>query len=114
MKIKRRHSWGLIFIVWLAFFITDISLANSNKSPLFAIPIVMYKDGGSTEYYGLGYKVIKYVKLTAENGTEVIKTDFGTWFMEFSYPEDNSSRNDSSDRIPILRISRENSTKQSI
>lgn len=96
---KKRYILGLICIVWLAFFITDISLAKLNRSPIFAVPIVMYKDGGSTEYYGLGYKVIKYVKLTAENGAEVIKTDFGTWFMKFSYPKENLSHNDSFDRI---------------
>jgi hypothetical protein len=46
-----------------------------------------YKDGGSKEYYGLGYKVIKYVKLTAERGPEVVKISFGTWFMKFSRPQ---------------------------
>lgn len=74
-------------IIWLAFFITDFSLAKANKSPIFAIPVIRYKDGGSTEYYGLGYKVIKYVNLTVERGIEVEKVDLGTWFMKFSPPE---------------------------
>ncbi len=87
MKNRRKFIIGIILVIWLAFFITDFSLAKVNKSPIFAIPIVMYKDGGSTEYYGLGYKVIKYVDLTVERGTEVIKIDFGTWLMRFSPPE---------------------------
>ncbi|NLV22903.1 MAG: hypothetical protein GXY49_13145 [Syntrophomonadaceae bacterium] len=87
MTKKRKYILGLVFIVWLAFFITDFSLVKANKSPLFAVPIIIYKDGGSTEYYGLGYKVIKYVNLTVEKGPEVVKTDFGTWFMRFSFPE---------------------------
>lgn len=81
---KGRYIISAILIIWIAFFITDFSLATANKSPVFAIPITMYKDGGSTEYYGLGYKVIKYVSLTAERGPEVEKVDFGTWFMKFS------------------------------
>jgi hypothetical protein len=42
---------------------TDYSLAKHNKKPIFAIPILRHKDGGTVEYYGLGYKVIKYNKL---------------------------------------------------
>lgn len=80
---KRRYIIGMILIVWVAFLITDFSLAKANKSPLFAVPIVKYKDGGSSEYYGLGYKVIKYVNFTVERGPEVEKVDFGTWFMRF-------------------------------
>lgn len=83
---KRKAIIGIIFIIWSAFFITDFSLARANKPPIFAIPIIKYKDGGSTEYYGLGYKVIKYVHLTVERGPEVVKIDFGTWFLRFSPP----------------------------
>ncbi len=84
---KRRVIIGIIFIIWSAVFITDFSLARANKSPFFAIPITRYKDGGSTEYYGLGYKVIKYVNLNVERGPEVVKIDFGTWFLRFSPPQ---------------------------
>ena len=77
-----------MLIIWAVFFITDFSLAKINKSPIFSIPISMHKDGGSTEYYGLGYKVIKYVNLTGNNvlKAEIVKVDFGTWFMKFSHP----------------------------
>ena len=74
-------------LVWLVFFITDFSLARMNKSPLFALSVASYDDGGSAEYYGLGYKVIKYVHLSAEKGPEVVRVDLGTWFMEFSHPQ---------------------------
>lgn len=83
---KKESVLVLVFIVWLAFLITDYSLAKTNKSPIFAVPGIMYKDGGSTEYYGLGYKVIKYVNLTAEKGPEIVYIDFGTWFLRFSHP----------------------------
>ena len=86
MAKRGRYLISAILIVWIAFFITDFSLAKANKSPIFAIPVIKYQDGGSTEYYGLGYKVIKYVNLTVERGAEVEKVDFGTWFMRFSPP----------------------------
>lgn len=86
MLKRKRSIAGIIVMIWLAFFITDFSLAKADKSPIFAVPLVVYKDGGSKEYYGLGYKIIKYMRLTAEVGVETIKTDFGTWFMEFSMP----------------------------
>ncbi|WP_259473520.1 hypothetical protein [Clostridium estertheticum] len=80
---KRNIIIGAILIIVLTFFITDFCLSKANKSPVFAIPTVMYKDGGSIEYYGLGYKVIKYSNIT---GSE-IKINFGTWFMKFSPPK---------------------------
>ena len=87
MMKKRRLVIGAILFIWCSFIITDFSLARANKSPIFAIPLIRYKDGGSAEYYGLGYKVIKYVNLTAERGPEVMKYDFGTCLMKFSYPD---------------------------
>ena len=84
MSKKRMRIIIVILIAWFAFIVIDFFLAKANKSPIFAIPVVVYKDGGSTEYYGLGYKVIKYVNLTVEEGPVVVKHDFGTWFMKFS------------------------------
>lgn len=81
---KNKKIIIIILVIYMAIFITDFSLAKMNKSPIFSIPLVKYKDGGSTEYYGLGYKVIKYVNLTVEKGVEVEKVDFGTWLMKFS------------------------------
>lgn len=81
---RKKIIISIILIIWFAFFTTDFYLAKGNKQPIFAIPVTMYKDGGSTEYYGLGYKVIKYVNLTVERGPEIVKVDFGTWFMRFS------------------------------
>lgn len=53
---------GIILIVWATFYITDFTLSKFSKRPIFAIPGATYKDGGTREYYGLGYKVIKYNK----------------------------------------------------
>jgi len=116
MAKRGRHIIGALLIVWIAFFITDFSLAKTNKSPVFAIPVIRYKDGGSTEYYGLGYKVIKYVNLSVEKGPEVENVAFGTWLMSFSPTQatprtprrDGEEIKDSNDvvwdRIPMVRI----------
>jgi hypothetical protein len=42
---------------------TDYCLAKANKSPIFAIRTAVYKDGGTKDYIGLGYKIRKYNKL---------------------------------------------------
>ena len=113
MAKKRRHIISIILIVWIAFIITDFSLAKANKSPIFVIPLIRYKDGGSTEYYGLGYKVIKYVKLTVEEGPKIEKFDFGTWLMKFSPTQLDSENNGEetkeylSDRRPMVMINGE-------
>lgn len=84
MEKRGKYIICTILIVWITFFITDFSLAKANKSPVFAIPVLRHKDGGSVEYYGLGYKVIKYINFNVESGSEVANVDFGTWFMKFS------------------------------
>ncbi|MDP5277183.1 hypothetical protein [Chengkuizengella axinellae] len=86
MKLQMKRFINIVLVLWVLFFITDLSLSKTNHSPIFAIPKVYYEDGGSTEYYGLGYKVIKYVNFTAERGPEVIKIDMGLWSMKFSDP----------------------------
>lgn len=42
---------------------TDYCLAQADKSPIFAIRTAIYKDGGTKDYIGLGYKIRKYNKL---------------------------------------------------
>jgi len=108
-----RYIIGAILIIWIGFFITDFSLSKTNKSPVFSIPVIRHKDGGSTEYYGLGYKVIKYVNLTVERGPEVENVAFGTWLMSFS-PAQATPVSDGDkikylddvvwDRIPMVKI----------
>ena len=51
----------IVITVLLIFVAIDvICVSKYNKGPFFAIPLHTYKDGGTKEYYGLGYKVIKY------------------------------------------------------
>ncbi len=87
MKKIIKKGLFFLFIAWLMVFVIDFLLAGFNRSPFFAVPWAVYDDGGSAEYYGPGYKVIKYVELTPEKGTKVVRVDFGSWFMAFSPPE---------------------------
>ncbi len=62
----------LIAYVLIAFFV-DYQLAVHQRKPFFAAESVVYKDGGTTEYKGIGYKVINYNQLMNKNGrTDVV------------------------------------------
>lgn len=55
-----------------------VLVAKYEKGPYFAIPTVHYKDGGTKEYMGLGYKVIKYNALQGRKGTVI-----GSWSLKY-------------------------------
>lgn len=85
---------SVIFIVLVIFFSVDYIRVKSNKSPIFSIPIFKYQDGGSVEYFGLGYKVIKYVNNNLNENVEYeyqkMQYRIGTLFMKFDNPYNNS------------------------
>lgn len=72
-KIKKRLLFSLLIFVLLSsiFGIIDYYRANSNKIPIFAIQTTSYKDGGSKEYWGLGYKVIKCNNLNGDTSSNM-------------------------------------------
>ena len=55
-----------------------IAISRYNKGPFFAIPTKTYKDGGTKEYYGLGYKVIKYNQIEGRRDTQI-----GLWNLKY-------------------------------
>lgn len=57
----------------------DKKRATDNKRPIFAVRTTIYKDGGSKEYMGLGYKVIVFNTLC---GYKEVK--FGSWQMNIN------------------------------
>lgn len=67
---------GVIVISGIIFFIVDYNRVKKQKNPIFCIETATFLDGGTTEYIGVGYKVIDFNKL---NGYDEIK--IGTWFM---------------------------------
>ena len=78
---KRIINIFFIIIVFLLILVTVdvIAVSKYNVGPFFAINTKTYKDGGTKEYYGLGYKVIKYHQLQGRRDTEV-----GSWGLKYN------------------------------
>ncbi len=69
---------AIIIALGIIFFIFDYNRVKNNETPIFCINSATYRDGGSKEYLGLGYKVIDFNRT---NGYDVMK--IGTWFMNY-------------------------------
>lgn len=83
-KLKRtKLIINIIFTIIVLLIImvaTDIiCVSRFNKGPFFAIPTHTYNDGGTKEYYGLGYKVIKYHQLQGRRDKEI-----GNWSLKYN------------------------------
>lgn len=80
---KLMKIYNVIFIIlmiaMLLIGIDVICVARYDVGPFFAIKTNTYKDGGTKEYYGLGYKVIKYNVLEGRKDTQI-----GFWTMPYS------------------------------
>ncbi len=48
----------VVVVSCLIFFNIDKSRIENNIKPIFARPLVSFKDGGSTLHYGIGYQVM--------------------------------------------------------
>ncbi len=71
---------GIIVVLGIVFFLIDNYRVSKQLKPIFCIqnPAGVIKDGGTIEYFGLGYKVIDFHTLA---GFDDIK--IGTWFMKY-------------------------------
>ena len=83
-KYKRTKMIINIFFIVILIIIAMISIdivrvAKYDKRPLFAINTKTYKDGGTKEYIGLGYKVIDYYQLQGRRDIEI-----GTWNLKYN------------------------------
>ena len=72
---------GIIVVLGMVFFIVDYNRVQKQEKPIFCIqnPDGGIMDGGTIEYFGLGYKVIDFHTLA---GFDDIK--IGTWFMDYN------------------------------
>lgn len=79
-KIKKISTIIMIVIIVLGLLITtDILLVSkAGVGPFLAIRTKVYDDGGTKEYYGLGYKVIKYNQEIGRRDTVL-----GSCFLEY-------------------------------
>ena len=69
----------ILIIIIILIGIDSIAVDSCNKGPFFAIPIVTHDDGGTKEYYGLGYKVIKYNQTQGRRDKEI-----GLWSLKYN------------------------------
>ena len=72
---------GIIVVLGIVFFIVDYNRARNQEKPIFCIqnPAGMLADGGTIEYFGLGYKVIDFHTLAGFDDVKI-----GSWFMEYN------------------------------
>ncbi len=78
----------IIIVLGIIFFTIDYVRIKQNKMPVFCINPITYRDGGTKEFYGLGYKVIAFNKMLAFD-TQISEMNYykdikiGTWFMKY-------------------------------
>ena len=79
-KLKKKFTLIMIIVLVLGTLISfDILIAsNTNVGPFLAIKVKTHNDGGTKEYYGLGYKAIKY---RVRNGRDT--TVVGYWTLKY-------------------------------
>ena len=72
---------GIIIVLGIVFFVVDYNRVQKQEKPIFCIqnPAGIISDGGTIEYFGLGYKVIDFHTLA---GFDDIK--IGTWLMDYN------------------------------
>ena len=67
-----------IIIIITAMIVTDyVRVTKFEYTPIFAVKTLELKDGGTTEYMGLGYKVIDYNQIQGRRDIEM-----GLWNMK--------------------------------
>lgn len=70
---------GILLALVILAGVDILCVTKLNKGPFFAIPVHTYEDGGTKEYLGLGYKVIKYNQVQGRRDLEL-----GTWSLKYS------------------------------
>ena len=71
---------GIIVALGIVFFTVDYNRAKNQEKPIFCIqnPAGMIADGGTKEYFGLGYKVIDFHTLVGFDDVKI-----GSWSMKY-------------------------------
>lgn len=103
-KLKKKFTIIMIVALVLGTLIfIDILVANyTSVGPFLAVKVKTHNDGGTKEYYGLGYKVIKYKVKDGRNTTVV-----GSWTLKYD-PTSKAST------VEELGISFRNNTKEAL
>ena len=79
-----------ILLLGMLFFAVDTYRIKNDKPPIFAVQYSVLKDGGTTIYIGLGYKIIDYNVIDGND-----KMYIGSYFMKYEdYAKENLEIND--------------------
>ena len=72
---------GIIIVLGIVFFVVDYNRVQKQEKPIFCIqnPAGINSDGGTIEYFGLGYKVIDFHTLAGYDDIKI-----GSWFMDYN------------------------------
>ncbi len=62
----------IVVVSGFIFFNIDKSRIENNNKPIFALPLVSFKDGGSILHYGIGYQIMFWHKLDQREEDEKI------------------------------------------
>lgn len=77
----------LLLLLFCIFFAIDYMRVQKNELPIFCIRGESYLEGGTTEYYGIGYKVIAFHKYLYVDGKYEQRTfefkKIGPWNMTY-------------------------------
>ena len=79
VKLIINIVFSIIVLLIILVAVDVICVSRYNKGPYFAINTHTYKDGGTKEYYGLGYKVIKYHQKQGRRDMEI-----GKWNLKYN------------------------------
>lgn len=103
-KLKKRFTIIMIVALVLGTLIfIDILIVNyTSVGPFLAIKVKTHNDGGTKEYYGLGYKVIKYKVKDGRNTTVI-----GGWTLKYNPTPKTTT-------VEELGISFRNNTKEAL
>ena len=71
--------YALLIIIMLIITIDVVGVSRYNVGPFFAIKTHTYNDGGTKEYYGIGYKVIKYNQVQGRRDKVI-----GSWNIKYN------------------------------
>ena len=72
---------GIIVVLGIVFFVVDYNRVKNQEKPIFCIQNTagMLADGGTIEYFGLGYKVIDFHTVAGFGDIKI-----GNWFMKYN------------------------------
>ena len=87
MKKKICIGIGILIVAGIITNYADTGRVTTGHEPKYCIKVVSH-DGSKVTYWGLGYKVIRYVGVSPNEPYENnIGTKMGSWFMKYELPE---------------------------